>query len=60
MMYPSHVYNIREDVTKANKRAYDARQELINKKCEEINPDYWHLGLRQRREIRRQAEEEVV
>lgn len=55
MGYPRWVYTAREDVTRENMRLYDKRQEQINKKCVEINPDYYKLGLRERRAIREKA-----
>lgn len=60
MMYPREIFCANEEVTKANKRAYDARLAKIVAKCEEINPDYYKLGFRERREIRLQAEKEVL
>lgn len=59
MMYPREIFCANEDMTRANMRAYDALQERIMKCCLEINPDYYSLGFRQKREIRRKAEEEV-
>ena len=59
MTYPREIFCANEDVTRENKRAYDARLAKIVAKCEEINPDYYKLGLRERREIRLQAEKEV-
>ncbi len=57
MSYPKWVYSPREDVTRENMHKYDETKEIFYKKCEEINPDYWHLGLRERMEIRDKAEE---
>ena len=58
-MYPPEVFHINEDVTRRNMKAYDALQQRIEKRCLEINPDYPKLGLRERSNIRRQAESEV-
>lgn len=55
MYYPKYVYNIREDITRANMRAYDQKQKEIEKKCLEINPDYYKCTLRDRMETRQRA-----
>ena len=57
MTYPSWVYTSREDVTKENMKRYDREQEAIHDKCLELNPEYHHLGLRERFEIWKQAED---
>lgn len=57
--YPREVFHINEDVTRRNKKAYDDLQKRIEKRCLEINPDYYKLGLRERSEIRRQARSEL-
>ena len=58
-MYPSWVYNIREDVTRENKKQYDATKKIFEAKCEELAlpNDYWKLPLRERMKIRDKAEE---
>lgn len=57
--YPPEVFHINEDVTRRNMKAYDALKRRIEKRCLEINPDYYKLGLRERSKIRKQAENEV-
>ena len=59
MRYPKELFSINEDVTEANLRAWDAREEAIRQKCLEINPDYDKLGLRERYEIKRKVRETV-
>lgn len=59
MYYPKEVFSYREDVTRANMREYEKRQRQLEEKCLEIDPNYYHLGLRQRMEIRTQAEKEM-
>ena len=54
--YPSWVYNPREDVTRENMRQYDRTKETFQKKCEEINPNYWKLSIRERMVVRDEAE----
>ena len=54
--YPKWVYSPREDVTRENMRQYDRTKELFYKKCEELNPDYYKLGLRERMAVRDEAE----
>ena len=55
--YPRYVYSCREDVTRANMREYDRKKKILEDKCLEIDPDYFHLNLRHRRKIWDQAEE---
>ena len=55
MYYPKYVYNVREDITRANMRAYDQKQKEIDNKCLEINPNYFKCNLRERIEIRQRA-----
>lgn len=57
--YPKELFRINEDATKRNKKAYDDLQKRIEKRCLEINPDYYKLGLLERSNIRKQAESEV-
>ena len=56
-MYPPWVYSAREDVTRKSMEEYDKTKEIFYRKCTEINPDYYHLGLRERMEIKDRAEE---
>ena len=58
MIYPKEVFNIREDVTRARMKEYDKKQEAIAKRCLEIDENYYHLGLKERRAIRLKVEEE--
>lgn len=55
MNYPANLFHINEDITASNIKAYDARRETLRQKCLEINPNYYHLGLRERMNIRTQA-----
>jgi hypothetical protein len=57
--YPSWVYSVREDWTRANMARYDRMQEAIDKRCLEINPDYFRLDIRSRFAVRRQAETDL-
>ena len=59
MMYPKEVYSIREDRTRENMRMYEVWRDKVNERCEEIDPDYYHLPLRDSYKIRKQAEEEI-
>lgn len=55
--YPSWVYSIREDVTRANMKAYDHTTEIFRQKCLEIDPDYYSLSLRERMTVKDKVEE---
>lgn len=59
MRYPREVYSIREDVTRENMRQYDLKMKRLYARCEEIEPNYWKLGLREQMEIRKRAEAEI-
>lgn len=59
MIYPRELFSPREDITRANIKAYEGRQNRIYKKCLELNPDYHKLGLREQHEIHKKAESEV-
>ena len=59
MMYPKELFSINETVTKENLRQYEERKNLIYKKCEEIDPDFWKLPFRERMKIKAKAEKEV-
>ena len=54
--YPKWVYTPREDITRENMRSYDRTKKIFYEKCEEINPDYWKLGLRERMAVADEAE----
>ena len=56
MSYPSWVYDVREDVTKANMREYDRTKKTFYDKCLELNSDYYKLGLRERMVVRDEVE----
>ena len=58
-MYPKEVFSTREDITRANMKAYDKKREIVYKKCQELNPDYWHLPFRERILVYKQAQEEL-
>ena len=57
--YPREVYRINEDVTRANKRAWDQRQDRIRSRCLKLRPDYDHLTLRERSDVRKQATADI-
>lgn len=57
--YPSWVYSVREDWTRANMARYDREQTAIDKRCIEINPDYYKLPLTARFAVRKQAEKDL-
>ena len=59
MKYPKECFVSREDITRANMREYDRKKDLVYKKCQELNPDYWHLPFRERVTIYRNAQEEL-
>lgn len=56
--YPAEVYNKRIDITRENKRRYDAAQAKIWKAIEERYPNYYDLNLRERVSIHRELEKE--
>lgn len=58
--YPPEVFSKNELVTRRNMELYDRRQERIDQKCLELAPDYYKKTLRERFEIRRKAEKEVI
>lgn len=53
--YPSWVFVAREDITRSNMALYDRQQEMIDKKCLEINPEYRSLDVRSRFAVRDEA-----
>jgi len=57
--YPPEVFHSNENITRRNMAAYDAEQKRIEDRCLKINPKYYKLTLRERFEIRKQAEREV-
>jgi len=59
MRYPRAVFSVREDVTRENMRAYEAKRDQFYKKCEELFPDFWSLPFRERMEIKKLVEEEM-
>jgi len=59
MRYPKEVFHVREDVTRENMRAYEAKRDRFYKKCEELFPDFWSLPFRERMEIKKLVEEEM-
>lgn len=59
MRYPKEIYSPREDITRANMREYDRKKDLVYKKCEELNPNYWNLPFRERILVYKQAQEEL-
>ena len=57
--YPTWVYVAREDLTRANMAEYDRQQAALDKRCLEINPDYYKLPMLDRFNIRRQADDDL-
>ena len=55
MHYPKEIYSPRIDVTRRNMQEYDRRMNAIYNKCLDIEPDYYHMTLRERMTIRQQA-----
>ena len=55
--YPKEVFNIREDITRANMARYDAAQAKIEKAILEKFPDYYKMSFRERHEIRAEIRE---
>ena len=53
--YPSWVFVAREDITRSNMALYDRQQEMIDKKCLKINPEYRSLDVRSRFAVRDEA-----
>ena len=53
--YPKHIYSPNIQITRANMREYDMRQERIYRKCLELRPDYHKIGLREQMKVRQQA-----
>ena len=56
MMYPEYVWTTDVEKTVANMKQYDLEKETFQKKCEEIEPNYWNLPLRRRMLVRDEAE----
>ena len=54
--YPSWVYTAREDITRSNMRLYERQVEQLDKKCLEVNPNYYSLDFRTRFEVRKTAQ----
>ena len=52
LWYPKEVYHPDERITEQNKRDYERKQELIEKKCLELYPDFESLGFKERYRIR--------
>lgn len=57
MRYPREVFSPREDVTQNNMKEYDRKRDMFFRKCLEIDPDYYSLGLKDRMIVREKAEE---
>lgn len=60
MIYPKELFTANEVVTKENLRRYDAWQDRVYKRCEEIAPDYWKLDFKTRLDLKARAEREVL
>ena len=59
MDYPKKVYNINEDITRLNMRAYDAKQLRVEARILELYPDYYKMSLFERSDIRYKIEKEM-
>lgn len=57
--YPAWVYDVREDITRANMDRYDALFEAASARCYELRPDYSDLHPREQFEVWKQAREDV-
>lgn len=55
MIYPKHIYSARIDITRRNMQEYDRKMDAIYDKCMEIEPDYYHLTMRERMAVREKA-----
>ena len=53
--YPAETYNIREDITRRNKRNYDHKQNKLTRECLRLEPSYYTLTLRERMAIRQRV-----
>ncbi len=60
LWYPSYVYDKNEDITRENKRLYDIKHKALEAKCREVEPNYDNLTYREKFDIRRQAEKDLV
>lgn len=49
--YPAYVFNINEDITRENMRAYDKKKKKYYDYIEENYPNYYELPLRERWKI---------
>lgn len=57
--YPDWVYNVREDITRANMDLYDRQQAQIEARCLEINPNYHTLPWLDRMDVCTQARKDL-
>ena len=53
--YPAEVYNIREDVTRKNKKDYDHKQNKLMREVLKLDPNYYQLDLRERMALRQRV-----
>lgn len=53
--YPAEVYNIREDVTRKNKKDYDHKQNKLMREVLKLAPNYYQLDLRERMALRQRV-----
>lgn len=60
LWYPKECYHINEDITRQRKAEYDRKQKALEKRCLEIDPEYYHRNLRERAAIRDKAEADLV
>lgn len=59
MYYPRECFSINEERTKANRSAYERWTDKVWSECCKVNPDYPHLGLRERKAIRTEVEKRI-
>ena len=57
--YPSWVYSVREDITRANMELYDRQQAATRSRCEEISPGWTSLPWLDRQAVWTQARKDL-
>lgn len=53
--YPRDIFNIREDVTRKNKKDYDHKQNKLMREVLKLAPNYYQLEIRERFAIRQRV-----
>lgn len=57
--YPKYIYSPYTNITRQNMAEYDKRKETFYKKVLELAPDYYHMSVRERLNVRDKAEKAV-